>query len=168
MHQRHDLSGIKDNLNTLTMRQKNMENHNNNNNNVNQGMTSIRQPFMQQPQLFARMNPWGVQPQAHRQLSLLSSFPQIQPLHNDKTARNALDDEADDDDNDDNIDGARNSDDDEDDDIVSSYRRQINYGNVGGTPYATAPIAFQPTTYAYPPPTATGYDYSYANKNIKK
>lgn len=167
---RHDLLGIKDNLNALAMRQKSMDNV------VNQGLSAIRQPLV--PPLFGRFNQWGmmggVQPQQRQQQPFMSSFPQIQPhQHIDKTTRNA-DDEDDDEQNGHGRDAVGDDDGgEEDDEIVSTYRRDTNCGNGcgggGGAAYGT-PIAFQPTSYGYTPvpAPAIGYDYSYANSNHAK
>lgn len=112
---RNDLSNIKDNLATLTVYQKNLDN------NVNQKLAAIKVSSV--PKLLTRLN----------------QFPKnTRTLSNDATMGEA-----------------HEEDENAGTDIVSSYRREINYGN--GAEYTAAPPL--PNL----PYGANDYDYSIVN-----
>lgn len=131
MPSRNDLMGIKENLETLTTHQKNMDNI------VNQKLAPIRNPFRAQPNLFDRFGQWPMsaaaptqqqqqQPPQHHQIDVADN-----PTDSDEDVSN------------------------EDDELVSQYRREINYGN--GAVYAAPGVAPSPQpSYGY----SNGYDYS--------
>lgn len=104
-------------------------------NNVKEKLASIKSPFTLQPNLFSR---WNKQWRGSEQ-------PQLKPLPPFPPHADAIDDTEDE---------AH-----EEDEIVSSYRREGNYG--GGAVYA-AP-AYAPPLPHLPYGYGNDYDYSYAH-----